>query len=169
MRGSEHAVPATSSSYRGLIVIGAGILALLVVVVTLVLAMDTAAHPEFEPGTPEAALGDYLADFEAGDFTAAYMRFSGSVREQWEPGAYRVAARSSRLSTDRSTRRVLVEGSDVDGDVALVRMTFETFLSNGLDSETVRDSRAIRMVREDGVWRIDEPLIWLDPGPWMLP
>ena len=65
---------------------------------------------------------------------------------------------------------MLFERTTGGGDAVTVSLTVEEFSGDGLNGSTYRSSRDIRLVRENGAWRIDEPLVWLDPAPMpMLP
>ncbi|MCV0403296.1 MAG: hypothetical protein K5924_06255 [Chloroflexi bacterium] len=152
-----------SSAYRGLILIGLGVVALLVVAGIVVVVAGDRGEPAFEAGSPEAALHDYLAAYEAGQLDAAHAQFSTRVRDRWDIDAYRDAVDGGEAPGAGAARRVIFEGADVTGEAARVRLTIEEFVGDGLGGDTIRDSREIRMVREDGAWRIDEALVWLDP------
>lgn len=161
--------PGPSASLRGVAVVGAAIVVLLVAVVTIVL-LAADREVDLEPGSPEAALADYLAAFDADDLAAVHAHFSSEVRGRWDLEAYRRAVDLYGFDrTPGAARRVLFDRADITGDTARVRLTVEEFIGEGLSGDTYRSTRDIRMVREDGSWRIDEPLVWLDPVPATLP
>jgi hypothetical protein len=65
------------------------------------------------------------------------------------------------------SRRILFDRTDIDGDRGRVHLTVEEYFGGGPfgGGETYRSPREIRMVREDGSWRIDEPLAGVEPVP----
>ena len=46
-------------------------------------------------------------------------------------------------------------------------ITVEEFYEDGLGGSTNRYDREIHLVREDGAWYIDEPLVWLESAPYL--
>jgi hypothetical protein len=162
----ERPEPQTSATpYRGLILVAAAIAVLLVVTIVVVVVGGRPAEPELEPGSPEAAIHAYLAAFDDRDFASAHEHFSSEVRDGWPLEAYERAVDDFGEFDTAPTRRVLFARTEMDGDVARVHLTVEEFYGDGLSGDTFRSPRVVRMVREDGAWRIDEPLVWLDPGP----
>jgi hypothetical protein len=81
--------------------------------------------------------------------------------------AYEQVARDYGMFPPESSRRVLFDRTEADGDRARVHLTVEEYFGGGPfgGGETYRSPREIRMVREDGSWRIDEPLLGVEPGP----
>ena len=63
--------------------------------------------------------------------------------------------------------RYLVASTSVDGDTAQVTITVEEFYEDGLGGSTNRYDREIHLIREDGAWHIDEPLVWLESAPYL--
>lgn len=164
----ERTEPPTSSAPvdRGLVLVAAGIVALVVASVVIVLLATGSDEPQLEPGSPEAVLRDYLAAYEADDLETAHGFFSAAVRAEWDLESYRRSA-DARFEPryGGAARRVLFERAEIDGDAARVSLIIEEFYGDGLSGDTYRSSREIRMVREDGGWRIDQPLADLEPLP----
>lgn len=152
-----------SSAYRGLILVGVGVVALLIAAAIVVVVAGDVGDPAFEAGSPQAALHDYLVAYEAGQLDVAHAQFSTRVRDRWDIDAYRDAVDGGEAPGAGAARRVIFDRADVTGETARVRLTIEEFVGDGLGGETNRYPREIRMVREDGAWRIDETLVWLDP------
>ena len=46
-------------------------------------------------------------------------------------------------------------------------ITVEEFYADGLGGSTNRYDHEIHLVREDGAWYIAEPLVWLEPAPYL--
>ena len=63
-------------------------------------------------------------------------------------------------------RRVIYDGTDGSGDrVGPGEVTMETTTAGGLSTDRYSYASEVPMVREDGAWRIDQALVFLDPGP----
>ena len=77
------------------------------------------------------------------------------TRRPWTRGA----------SGTEPDRTVLFDSSTGTGDRVQLHLIVEEFYGDGLSGDTYRSPRDVRLVREDGEWRIDQALIWLDPAP----
>ena len=156
---------------RSLAYIGAGIVALVIATsIIVVVAGGRGQEAPLPAGSPQAALQEYLAAFADGDYEAAFAYFSSDVRAGTSARDYDQMVRSyGQPYGDGSTRRVLFDGVIGEGERVTVQLTVEEFYGGGLaGGDTYRSPREIRMRREGGAWRIDEPLIWLDPSPPFL-
>lgn len=153
-------------SNRSPLLIGAGVVALVVITVIVVLFADDRETVEFGEDTPEGALQRYLAAFDEGDLEKAHAYFSNDVRDQMSLEEYErtVDAFGHGYGSER-VRRALFDGRSGDGDSVRVELTVEELSGEGLGASTHRYPVEIRMVREDDAWRIDEPLVWLEPAP----
>jgi hypothetical protein len=151
---------------RGLWIIGGGIVALAAVAVVVVLALGNRPAQEFQPGTPERALQEYLAAFDAGDYAAAYGFFSTAARSAASEREYRDVMPAYGDGHDATATRVSYDGRTGSGDRVTLQLTVEQ--TTGAGGGTFSYSRSVPMVREGGAWRIDQLLIRLDPGPWPL-
>ena len=103
------------SSNRSLVYIGAGIVALAVLGVAVVLLAESREPASFEPGSPQAAMQGYLAAWDEGDYEAAYGYFSDEVQadatlEEYESQA-RLHGTGFGESGDRATYIDGVEGT----------------------------------------------------------
>ena len=96
---------------RSLLAIGAGVIALVVVTLAVVLLTDDAARTSFPSDSPEAALQAYLAALEDDDVDEAYAAFSSDVRSRVSRDAFerefelREARRSGPTPATSSPRR----------------------------------------------------------------
>lgn len=158
--------PASSAPDRSLLVIGVGIVALVVVAVIAVVALGSREAPSFSADTPEGVVQRYLAAVEDEDHETAWAYFSADVQADRSLEEYRRTARDYGYYGEQS-RRVLFDRSEVDGDRARVWLTVEEYYDGGPfgGGETYRSERQIALVRQDGAWRIDDPLIGLEPMP----
>jgi hypothetical protein len=59
-------------------------------------------------------------------------------------------------------RRVLLLGADLIGDRANLRLRIDEFSQGGLGGNRYSSERTIRLVREGGVWLIDEPIVGIE-------
>lgn len=159
--------PRTGGAAAPIIAVAAGVLALIGLTTALVLLTGADRPAELDPNSPEGRLQSYLESFERGDHEAAYGHFSRRVRDELSLTEYeRVLAGYGTSYPTGGTRQLLFNRTDLTGDRATVHLTVEEFHADGLRSSTFRYDRSIRLVREDREWRIDEPLMGLDPGPF---
>jgi hypothetical protein len=135
----------------GLVVVGA-------VVAVVALGSRTATYP---PDSPEAALQGYLTAFQQDDREAAYSFFSTRVRAAMSPTQY---GQEIAMRGGEPDARIWIDRSDVKGDRATLHLTVERYYGAGLQSSRYRSQAQVRMVREDGTWRIDDQLIGVEPG-----
>jgi hypothetical protein len=158
--------PPRSSMDRTILVIGGGVLALVVLAAAVVLLVGGREPVSYPADSPEGVLQRYLAAFEAGDLDEAHGYFSSAVREEMDLEAFERTARDYGLYPSQTSRRILFDRSEIEGDTARVHLTVEEFYGGGPfgAGETYRSPRVIALAREDGAWRIDEALIGLDQG-----
>jgi hypothetical protein len=152
---------------KSLLAIGAGVIALVVVTLAVVLLTDDGESVSFGSDAPEAALQSYLTALEDGDADAAFAAFSSDVRSTVDPDAFAREVDLRETEAGRPDTRYLVSATNVEGDTARVTVTIQEFYGEGLDGSTSSYDREIRLIREDGGWHIDEPLVWLEPAPYL--
>ena len=145
---------------RSTLVISVAIAALVVIalVVALVLPDTPATYPA---GSPEAAFQDFYAAWESGDLDTAYAGLSTAVAADLDRTEYRRLDAEQRWQRDQDRRLVLL-GVDVDGERAVLRLRVDSFSGGGLSGDRYSEERSIRLVREAGAWRIDEPLVGIE-------
>lgn len=153
---------------RSLVLIAAGILALVVVAAAVVLLLGSRAPIIFPADSPEGVVQRHLAAFEDGDFEAAHAMFSPDVQSEMDLESYERTAREYGGYLGELSRRILFDGTDVDGDTARVQLTVEEYYGGGPfgGGDTYRSTREIRLIREDNSWRIDDPIVGLEPAPF---
>ena len=152
---------------RTLLLVGMALLALVAVAAAAVFLLGGRGAEAFPPDSPEGVLQQQLAAFEDGDFETAHGYFSSEVRSQMDLDAYEQMTRDYGFAGPDGSRRILFERTEIDGDRARVHLTVEEYFGAGPfgGGETYRSPREIRMVREDGSWRIDETLVGVEPVP----
>lgn len=157
-------------SDRTLLYVAAGIVALVAVTAAAVLLLGGREPASFPADSPEGTVQRHLAAFEAGDFEAAHAYFSSDVRSELDLDAYEQLTRDYGMYPPDTSRRVLFDRTETDGDVARVHLTVEEYYGGGPfgGGETYRSPREIRLVREGGAWRIDDPLVGIEPAPFPI-
>ena len=153
---------------RILLVIGGGIAALVVVAVLAVVLLGSREVQSFPADTPEGVVQRHLTAVEDEDYETAWSYLSAAVQSDLSMEEYRRAARDYG-SYWVGSRRVLFDRSEVDGDRARVWLTVEEYYDGGPfgGASTYRSSREVSLVRDDGAWRIDDPMIGLEPMPFV--
>jgi hypothetical protein len=161
------AAPPEPRADRSLLLIGAGLVALVVIAALIVVLLGSREAAAFPADSPEGVVQRYLAAFEDGDYQAAQGYFSKRIRDGMDEATYERTVREYGYGADVS-RRVLFDRTELNGDRASVELTVEEYYSGGPfgTGDTYRSSRVITLAREDGAWRIDDTLIGLDPGPF---
>lgn len=155
------APPARSGPPRSVLVAGLAIVALVAIAVIVAVALpdEPATYPA---GSPEAAFQVYYQAWERGDGEAAYASLSSDVKGDITSAEYR--RRDSEQSWQRDEdRRVVLLRSEITGDRAVLDLRVDQFHEGGLGGDRYSYDRSVRLVREDGVWLIDEPLVGIEP------
>jgi hypothetical protein len=153
------------SSNRSILLIGAGILALVVASVIVVLVVRRGPQT-FPAGSPQAALSEYLAAWDDYDIEAAYRLLSQSARDRVTYSEYLSAANSYR-GYNQTARDVTIDRVTGSGDLVTIQVTVEDFYGDGLSADVSRSPRSVPMIHESDGWKIDDTLVWLDPGPFV--
>lgn len=153
------------SSYRSLLAIAAGVVTIAALAIVVVFVSGGRGTASVPPDSPEGVIQRYLAAWEDDDLATAHALFSADVRSQMDLAAFERARDDWATSTETGDRRVLFDSTRTEGNEATVSVTVEQFSGDGLGGSTYRYERAVRMIREDGAWHIDEALTWLDPAP----
>jgi len=154
--------PSTGSAGfpRSILLVGGAIVAL--VVIALAVALTRPNQPAvYMAGTPEATFQDFYKAWEDGDIEAAFSHLSSGVTTNLTLAEYR------RLDADQSwqrdqDRRVVLLGGDVTNDRATLHVRVDQFSGGGLGGGRYSSERSIRLVLENGIWRIDEPLVGIE-------
>jgi hypothetical protein len=155
------------SGQRGLLAIVGGLIVVLVASVLVVILVGDRPPREYPSGSPESALQAYLAAWDEGDLTAAYAAFSRAATANVPFAEYRPQAadyRTWNMGSDGPTRRIFIDDVEINGDRATISVTIEETWVYGLNTSRNSYGREIPMVFEDDAWRIDELMVWLEPG-----
>ena len=158
--GAVPSKPAKARVPRAVLVVGGAIVTLIALALVVVLALPK-GPTTYAPGSPEAAFQAFYQSFEAGDVEGAYELLGSSVTDELTPAEYRGLDAEQGWQRDQD-RRVLLLGVDVTGDRANLRLRIDEFSQGGLGGNRYSSERTIRLVREDGAWLIDEPIVGIE-------
>jgi hypothetical protein len=150
-----------------LLAIVGGLVVVLVASVLAVLLVGDRPARDYPAGTPEAALQAYLVAWDEGDLIAAYAAFSRAATADVPFAEYRPQAadyRTWNMGADGPTRRVFINDVEIHGDRASLTVTIEETWISSLNTSRNSYGREIPMVLEDDGWRIDQLMVWLEPG-----
>jgi hypothetical protein len=142
-----------------LIAIVAGALLLIAAGIGAVLVVGRAPRSApADPTSPEGVVQAYVEAIRAGDADRAYELLSRTAKATTSAQEYRQRFPRSQPSTE-SGQRVLIETVEVGEDAAEVRVTFSRFSARPepFSAGTYHRAVNVRLVREDGAWRIGQP------------
>lgn len=145
-------------------------MALVAISVAIVLLAGGRERQAYAAGSPEAAVQAYLDAWEEQDPAATWAFFSSEVQAEYSFDEYERAADDSYLYSNpggNTSRSVFIDGVDGSGDRVTVRLTVEEYYGDGLNTSSYRSARTVRLIREDGSWKLRDPLVWLDPAPFV--
>lgn len=156
--------PSTNASTgripRSVLLVGAAVVGL--IVVALLIAIASPVQPTaYAPGTPEAAFQGFYTAWEDRDLETAYGYLSEEVRAELSLAEYRRQDSDMSWARDQD-RRVVLLGSRVTGDRAVLDLRIDQFTEGPLGGDRYSYERSVNLVRETGVWRIDEGLLGLE-------
>jgi hypothetical protein len=157
------------STNRSLLFIGGGILALVGLAVAVVLLAEARGPASFEAGSPEETMQRYLAAWDERDYEATYAFFSEEIRTDATLDQYEQQARAyGEGYSGAGDTAVYIDDAAVEGDQATLHLTVEQFYGGGGlgGGDSFRSQREVRMVHEADGWKIDEPLIGIEPIPF---
>lgn len=149
---------------RSVLLIAVVVVALVVGAVVAVLVLSP-GESHFAPGSPEAAIQEYLDAYESRDFNKAYGSFSAQAQRQLTADAYATRARSSGIFPLDENQRILIGHVEHQGSAATLHLTIEHISGSGLDIDRSSYERTVPMVQGDGRWKIDELLLGIYPLP----
>jgi hypothetical protein len=163
--GSAEGARGTTGPARSILVIGAIVVAIVVVAV-LVVVLASRPPTTYPADSPEGTIQRYLAAVEAGEPEAAYAFFSRSVRTEMPLDSYRRAWADLAWEREQD-RRVVLEQVDLRDTRATVHLRVDVYSGGGpFGPNRYTYERSVGLVRESGEWRIDEPLVGLEPVPY---
>ena len=156
---SERA-PVAPSTDRFLTAIVVGAVLLLVVAVGAVALLARAPRPApADPAAPVGVVQAYVEALRAGDLDRAHSYLSRSAQAAVPLATYR--ERFPRYGeSSRNETRLLIEPVTVGADTAEVKVTVSRFTarSEPFSANAYHRDVTVRLVREDGAWRVSQPI-----------
>jgi hypothetical protein len=141
----------------GTVVLGALALAVMATAALfLTVRQDEVRYP---PGSAEAAFQRYIAAWDEGDTDTAYAALSSRARSL-VPLRDFVEAQS--WSADTPTRIWIDESKDT-GERVILELTVEQSVGGPMRPRRDRHQPTVTMLREDGAWKVDTPLVGYYP------
>lgn len=145
------------------ILVAGGVVAALVVIAVVVVLIRPTGPTSYPDGSPEAAFQAYMSAYDTEDVEGAYDWFSSSVRESLSIAEYRRLLSENSWQQEQS-RRIVLDRVDLGEQRAILHLRVEQFSQDGLGGSRWSYDLSVRLVTEQGTWRIDEPLLGVEPG-----
>lgn len=158
---------------RFVLLVSALVAGLVVLAAVAVFVAERRGAPSYPAGTPEATVVSYLEALRAADRDAVVALLSTRARGELERREaepfYDFEAELRATSDGLHTARVRIDRVEVRGDVATVTLVVERvtdglepgFPLPGIGGGSFSYQRPLRLVRENGSWKVDEPVFSL--------
>jgi|GEM_PF-2047608 len=135
-----------------------GIVALVLVLVAVaaIFLVNDQQDAEYAVGSPEAAFQDYARAWDSGDTDAAWAALTIRAQERVSEHEFRDA----NAWQAREAQRIWIDDRSGTDERVVLHLSIEHIYDGGLfgsDGDT-EDAR-VTLVLEDGVWKIDTPLV----------
>jgi hypothetical protein len=140
---------------RSVVLIGGGVLAVVLVAVVVIVALGTPEPETFPPDSPEYALQQYLDAAHSGDEERARSFLSRRALAQIPADA----PGRTPYCPPLDGRRITVDDVERSGDRATVTVEITELSGSGLDFDRYSWEYTVRMVLEDGAWKLDDPYV----------
>jgi hypothetical protein len=153
---------------RSVLYIGIGVLAVAALGAAVVLLAEGRRPASFEPGTPQAAMQEYLAAWQDDDYEAAYRSFSDEIRADTSLEEYESQLRNfGDPYGPESDVAVYIDKAEGDDAQVTLYLTVEQYYGDGgLGGGSYRSQHTVRMIHQADGWKIDEPLIGVEQIPF---
>ena len=146
------------------IIAGSVLLIALAVAAVFVLGRRPPPAPA-DPASPVGVVQAYVEAIRSGDLASAHGHLSRGARSALPLATYR--ERFPRYAEPASTdQRILIEPIVTEANRAEVKVTISRFSarSDPFSARTSHRDVTVRLVREDGAWRVDQPA---EPYPFL--
>ena len=157
----ERAAPVVApGADRFLLGIVAGAVLLIVLgIVAVFVAGRASPPPPPDPSSPVGVVQAYIEALRAGEPDRAYTFLSRSAQASMPLDEYRRPF-SHAYRRPETEQRWLIEPVMAGADTAEVRVTLSRFSSSPqpFSATTYHRDETVRLVREDGTWRINQPV-----------
>jgi hypothetical protein len=157
---STQAATRPQSTGRSTWVLGGVLVVVLVVIAVAAVVLSSAREDAtYLAGSPEAALQEYFHAWRSGDIEAAYAALSSRAQARVPRDEFRDARRWQ----GESRVRVWIDERTEIADRVGLDLTLEEAYDGLL--RPARDTMGLRvtMIRQDGDWKIDTPLVGYYP------
>lgn len=153
----DRADPEPRSSGRSIWIIGLiGALVLVLVAAGTVLFINDDEVAAYPPDSPEAAYQAYAQAWDAGDVEAAW----GALTPRAQALVPRYEFRDANRWRGEEAMRVWIDQRTGTDDRVVLHLSIESVYDGGLfGSDRYTDGSRVTLVREDGDWKIDSPLV----------
>jgi hypothetical protein len=144
------------SPFRSVAIIGVVVLLLAAGAVVVALVIDVGEPAVYPEDSPEGTVQRYIQALYDGDVDTAYDYLSERVQSDYSRSEFR--DHLWWMSGNNVDRRIRIAEVDVDDDHATLTLAIEHFSGSGLDFNRYTYRTRVRLVREDGEWKIDQLL-----------
>jgi hypothetical protein len=153
---------------RSVLYIGVGVLGVAVLGAAVVLLAEGRRPASFEPGTPQAAMQEYLAAWRDDDYEVAYRYFSDEIKADTSLEEYESLLRNfGDPNGSGSDAAVYIDKAEGDDAQVTLYLTVELFYGgDGFGGGSYRSPRTVRMIHQADGWKIDETLIGVEQFPF---
>ena len=146
---------------RTVAVIGGLVLLLVVAAVVASLLLDSGKPASYPADSPEYAFQRYYQAVQNRDIQTAYAAFSSRVQQQLSYDQFAWYADQMQQPSESSTA-VRIDHVDRGDTQAVLSLTLERTFGTGLGANRVTESRSVRLIQENGSWKIDDPVVGTD-------
>lgn len=155
MQQTAGATTQSGSDRRTWLIGAVAVAAVILIAVAAVVLTGMRQDAVYEPGSPEAAVQDYVEAWAAGDASTAWEMLTPQAQARVDEFEFHHAR---AWEEDLPTRVWIDERQDLPDWVALtlsVEWTWDGLFGPDRHLETVR----LKLIEQDGAWRIDTPLL----------
>ncbi len=162
----EGTAQATGSSPTSRLRLGAtawialGITVVVLVATLIVLLAGNQAQATYPANSPEAALQRYLTAWYDKDYNAAYEFFASDVQGQMSLSDFR---RDAGFAYGPDNQTVTLDRTTGSGDSRTLHLIVEDYYGPQYGGSGYSHGVQVRMTLEPDGWKIDDPLIGLEP------
>ncbi len=141
---------------RAIVLIGGVVVAVVVIAILVVTGLGSPEPERFPPGTPEAALQQYLEAVRIGDHERIESLLSDDARADIPSGSPRpfdcfVRDEGRQIRVERVERPA--------DDRAVIHLTIEQVSGSGITLDRYSYRETVPLVLEGGDWKIDRPFL----------
>ena len=158
------AAPPRSDRFLAGIIAGS-VLLIALAVAAVFLAGRRPPRPPADPSSPAGVVQAYVEAIRSGDLQRAHGYLSRAAQASLPLSTYRERF-PRHVEPTSSDQRILIEPIVIEADRAEVKVTISRFSarSDPFSARTFHRDVTVRLVREDGAWRVDQPA---EPYPFL--